>query len=85
MASSTGLAVRALHYYDQIGLPAGVGPGRGTSPQVLARTSDAHYANSRAEGAVILCEPQDMPDGVREYSARGLGGRPVVVFMTRLD
>lgn len=35
---------------------------------------DAHFARARAAGAVILKEPADMPFGVRQYTARDIGG-----------
>jgi uncharacterized glyoxalase superfamily protein PhnB len=35
---------------------------------------DAHFARAKAAGAAILKEPQDMPFGVRQYTAKDLGG-----------
>lgn len=35
---------------------------------------DQHCARAKAAGAVILKEPQDMPFGVRQYTARDIGG-----------
>jgi len=35
---------------------------------------DQHFAKARAAGAVILKEPQEMPFGVRQYSAKDSGG-----------
>lgn len=35
---------------------------------------DAHYAQAKAAGAEITREPEDMPYGSREYSARDLDG-----------
>ena len=33
-----------------------------------------HFAIAKGEGAVILKEPQDMPFGVRQYTAKDIGG-----------
>jgi uncharacterized glyoxalase superfamily protein PhnB len=35
---------------------------------------DEHFARAKAAGAVILKEPQDMPFGVRQYTAKDIGG-----------
>ena len=35
---------------------------------------DQHFARARAAGATILKEPQDMPFGVRQYTAQDIGG-----------
>ena len=35
---------------------------------------DQHCARARGAGAVILKEPQDMPFGVRQYTALDIGG-----------
>lgn len=35
---------------------------------------DAHFARAKAAGAVILKEPEDMPFGVRQYTAKDIGG-----------
>ena len=35
---------------------------------------DAHFAHAKAAGATILKEPQDMPFGVRQYTAQDIGG-----------
>ena len=35
---------------------------------------DRHFARAKAAGAVILKEPQDMPFGVRQYTAKDIGG-----------
>ena len=35
---------------------------------------DEHFARAKAAGAVILKEPQDMPFGVRQYTAKDVGG-----------
>ena len=35
---------------------------------------DAHFAKAKAAGATILNEPQDMPFGVRQYTAKDIGG-----------
>lgn len=35
---------------------------------------DAHFARAKAAGAVILKEPDDMPFGVRQYTAKDIGG-----------
>jgi uncharacterized glyoxalase superfamily protein PhnB len=35
---------------------------------------DAHFARAKAAGAVILQEPQEMAFGVRQYTARDIGG-----------
>jgi len=35
---------------------------------------DQHFAKAKAEGATILKEPQDMPFGVRQYTAKDIGG-----------
>ena len=35
---------------------------------------DQHCAKAKAEGATILKEPQDMPFGVRQYTAKDIGG-----------
>ena len=35
---------------------------------------DQHFAKAKAEGAAILKEPADMPFGVRQYTAKDIGG-----------
>jgi uncharacterized glyoxalase superfamily protein PhnB len=35
---------------------------------------DAHFAQAKAAGAAILKEPEDMPFGVRQYTAKDIGG-----------
>jgi uncharacterized glyoxalase superfamily protein PhnB len=35
---------------------------------------DEHFKRAKAAGAVILKEPQDMPFGVRQYTAKDIGG-----------
>ena len=35
---------------------------------------DAHYARAKAAGATILKAPEDMPFGVRQYTAKDPGG-----------
>jgi uncharacterized glyoxalase superfamily protein PhnB len=35
---------------------------------------DAHFARAKAAGATILKEPEDMPFGVRQYTAKDIGG-----------
>ena len=35
---------------------------------------DAHFARASAAGATILKAPQDMPFGVRQYTAKDVGG-----------
>jgi uncharacterized glyoxalase superfamily protein PhnB len=35
---------------------------------------EAHFARAKAAGAVILKAPQDMPFGVRQYTAKDVGG-----------
>lgn len=35
---------------------------------------DAHFARAKAAGAAILKAPQDMPFGVRQYTATDIGG-----------
>ena len=35
---------------------------------------DEHCAKAKTEGATILKEPQDMPFGVRQYTAKDIGG-----------
>ena len=35
---------------------------------------DAHFATAKAAGATILKEPQDMPFGVRQYTAKDIAG-----------
>lgn len=35
---------------------------------------DQHFARARAAGATIVTEPQDMPFGVRQYTAKDIGG-----------
>ena len=35
---------------------------------------DAHFRTAKAAGATILKEPQDMPFGVRQYTATDIGG-----------
>jgi uncharacterized glyoxalase superfamily protein PhnB len=35
---------------------------------------DAHFAHAKAAGATILKEPEDMPFGVRQYTAKDIGG-----------
>jgi len=35
---------------------------------------DQHVAKAKAAGAVILKEPQEMPFGVRQYTAKDIGG-----------
>ena len=35
---------------------------------------DQHFAKAKAAGAVILKEPQEMPFGVRQYTAKDIGG-----------
>ena len=35
---------------------------------------DRHFAKAMAEGAAILKEPTDMPFGVRQYTAKDIGG-----------
>jgi len=35
---------------------------------------DQHFATAKAAGAVILREPQEMPFGVRQYTAKDVGG-----------
>ena len=35
---------------------------------------DGHFARANAAGATILKEPQDMPFGVRQYTAKDIGG-----------
>jgi uncharacterized glyoxalase superfamily protein PhnB len=36
--------------------------------------ADQHCARAKAAGAAILKEPQDMPFGVRQYTAKDIGG-----------
>jgi uncharacterized glyoxalase superfamily protein PhnB len=35
---------------------------------------DQHFTRAKTAGAVILKEPQDMPFGVRQYTAKDIGG-----------
>ena len=35
---------------------------------------EAHFARARSAGATILKEPEDMPFGVRQYTAKDVGG-----------
>ena len=35
---------------------------------------DTHFAHAKAAGATILKEPEDMPFGVRQYTAKDIGG-----------
>jgi uncharacterized glyoxalase superfamily protein PhnB len=35
---------------------------------------DAHFERARTAGATILKEPEDMPFGVRQYTAKDIGG-----------
>ena len=35
---------------------------------------DRHFAHAKAAGAIILKEPADMPFGVRQYTAKDIGG-----------
>ena len=35
---------------------------------------DSHYARAASAGAIILKEPADMPFGVRQYTAKDIGG-----------
>ena len=35
---------------------------------------DGHFARAKAAGATIVKEPQDMPFGVRQYTAKDIGG-----------
>jgi len=35
---------------------------------------DAHFATAKAAGATILKAPEDMPFGVRQYTAKDVGG-----------
>ena len=35
---------------------------------------DAHYARAKAAGATILKQPENMPFGVRQYTAKDIGG-----------
>ena len=35
---------------------------------------DRHFAKAKAEGAEILQEPHEMPFGVRQYTAKDIGG-----------
>ena len=35
---------------------------------------DQHFATAKAAGAIVLQEPHDMPFGVRQYTAKDLGG-----------
>ena len=35
---------------------------------------EAHFARAKAAGATILKEPEDMPFGVRQYTAKDIGG-----------
>jgi uncharacterized glyoxalase superfamily protein PhnB len=35
---------------------------------------DTHFAHAKAAGATILKEPQDMPFGARQYTAKDIGG-----------
>ena len=35
---------------------------------------DQHFAKAKSEGAAILKEPADMPFGVRQYTAKDIGG-----------
>jgi len=35
---------------------------------------DAHFARAKAEGATIVKTPEDMPFGVRQYTAKDIGG-----------
>ena len=35
---------------------------------------DQHFAKAKAAGAQILKEPQEMPFGVRQYTAKDIGG-----------
>lgn len=35
---------------------------------------DAHFATAQAAGATILKAPEDMPFGVRQYTAKDVGG-----------
>jgi uncharacterized glyoxalase superfamily protein PhnB len=35
---------------------------------------DEHFARAKTAGAVILKEPEDMPFGVRQYTAKDIGG-----------
>jgi uncharacterized glyoxalase superfamily protein PhnB len=41
---------------------------------VHVENCDAHFATAKAAGAAILKEPQDMPFGVRQYTAKDIGG-----------
>jgi MerR family transcriptional regulator, thiopeptide resistance regulator len=42
---------------------------------VIVEDVEAHHAYAKAQGAVIVYPPADMPYGVREYGARDLEGR----------
>jgi len=35
---------------------------------------DQHFAHAKAEGAIIVKSPEDMPFGVRQYTAQDIGG-----------
>jgi uncharacterized glyoxalase superfamily protein PhnB len=35
---------------------------------------DAHFAKAKSEGAIILKELEEMPFGVRQYTAKDIGG-----------
>jgi uncharacterized glyoxalase superfamily protein PhnB len=35
---------------------------------------DRHFASAKSAGAIILKEPADMPFGVRQYTAKDIGG-----------
>jgi uncharacterized glyoxalase superfamily protein PhnB len=35
---------------------------------------ERHFANAKSAGATILKEPEDMPFGVRQYTAKDIGG-----------
>lgn len=41
---------------------------------VLVDDVDAHYATARAAGADVISEPEDMPWGLRQYTAGDLAG-----------
>lgn len=54
-----------------------VAPGGDTVSQyshVHVESADDHCARARAAGAIILQEPHDMPFGVRQYTAKDIGG-----------
>jgi MerR family transcriptional regulator, thiopeptide resistance regulator len=60
----------------EFGVASRVSTGADTAGvDVIVDDVEAHHAHAKAEGAMIVYPPADMPYGVREYGVRDLEGR----------